>query len=136
MLYLPIIGQPTFIHNDSGTILIQVAVTIEASVNLQAYSADKVWKQMNREGVEVARCTVEWLMQHLGLRGVVRGKVIRTTIPDARTPCPLDRVNRQFKAEPPNQLWVSDFTYVTTWQAGCMWPSSSTSLHGASSVGG
>jgi len=85
-------------------------------VNLQAYGADKVWKQMNREGVEVARCTVERLMQHLGLRGVVRGKVIRTTITDARTPCPLDRVNRQFKAECPNQLWVSDFTYVSTWQ--------------------
>ncbi len=85
-------------------------------VNLQAYGADKAWKQMNREGVEVARCTVERLMQHLGLRGVVRGKVIRTTIPDARTPCPLDRVNRQFKADRPNQLWVSDFTYVSTWQ--------------------
>ena len=67
-------------------------------VNLQAYGADKVWKQMNREGVEAARCTVERLMRCLGLRGVVRGKVIRTTIPDARTPCPLDRVNRQFKA--------------------------------------
>jgi putative transposase len=85
-------------------------------VNLQAYGADKVWRQMNREGIEVARCTVERLMQHLGLRGVVRGKVIRTTIPDARTPCPLDRVNRQFRAERPNQLWVSDFTYVSTWQ--------------------
>ena len=85
-------------------------------VNLQAYGADKVWKQMNREGVEAARCTVERLMRCLGLRGVVRGKVIRTTIPDARTPCPLDRVNRQFKADRPNQLWVSDFTYVSTWQ--------------------
>ena len=85
-------------------------------VNLQAYGADKVWRQMNREGVKVARCTVERLMRRLGLRGVVRGKVIRTTIPDARAPCPLDRVNRQFKAERPNQLWVSDFTYVSTWQ--------------------
>ena len=85
-------------------------------VNLQAYGADKVWKQMNREGVEVARCTVERLMRRLGLRGVIRGKVVRTTIPDARTACPLDRVNRQFKADRPNQLWVSDFTYVSTWQ--------------------
>ena len=85
-------------------------------VNLQVYGADKVWKQMNREGVEVARCTVERLMRRLGLRGVIRGKVVRTTIPDARTACPLDRVNRQFKADRPNQLWVSDFTYVSTWQ--------------------
>jgi len=85
-------------------------------INLQVYGADKVWKQMKREGTEVARCTVERLMRHLGLRGVVRGKVVRTTIPDAKTPCPLDRVNRQFKADRPNQLWVSDFTYVSTWQ--------------------
>ena len=85
-------------------------------VNLQAYGADKVWKQMNREGVAVARCTVERLMRRLGLRGVVRGKAIHTTIPDARTPRLLDRVNRQFKASRPNQLWVSDFTYVSTWQ--------------------
>jgi putative transposase len=85
-------------------------------VNLQAYGADKVWRQMNREGVPVARCTVERLMRHLGLQGARRGKVVRTTIPDPVTPCPLDRVNRQFKADRPNQLWVSDFTYVSTWQ--------------------
>ena len=85
-------------------------------VNLQVYGADKVWKQMNREGMAVARCTVERLMQRLGLRGVIRGKVVRTTISDAKAPCPLDRVNRQFKADRPNQLWVSDFTYVSTWQ--------------------
>jgi transposase InsO family protein len=64
----------------------------------------------------VARCTVERLMRRLGLRGVMRGKVVRTTISDAKAPCPLDRVNRQFRAERPNQLWVSDFTYVSTWQ--------------------
>ena len=80
------------------------------------YGADKVWLQMNREGIKVARCTVERLMRRLGLRGVVRGKVVRTTISDAKAPCPLDRVNRQFKADRPNQLWVSDFTYVSTWQ--------------------
>jgi putative transposase len=84
--------------------------------NMQAYGADKVWMQMNREGIKVARCTVERLMRRLGLRGVVRGKVVRTTVPDAKALCPQDKVNRQFKADRPNQLWVSDFTYVSTWQ--------------------
>ena len=84
--------------------------------NLQVYGADKVWRQLNREGIRVARCTVERLMKRLGLEGVRRGKVVRTTIPDHAVPCPLDRVNRQFKADRPNQLWVSDFTYVSTWQ--------------------
>jgi len=84
--------------------------------NMQVYGADKVWKQMNREGWAVARCTVERLMRRLGLQGVRRGKVVRTTVPDASVPCPRDRVNRRFKAERPNQLWVSDFTYVSTWQ--------------------
>jgi len=84
--------------------------------NLQVYGADKVWRQLNREGVTVARCTVERLMKHLGLAGVRRGKAVRTTLPDHAVPCPLDRVNRQFKADRPNQLWVSDFTYVSTWQ--------------------
>jgi len=86
------------------------------NTNLQVYGADKVWKQMNREGIEVARCTVERLMRRLGLRGVKRGKVVRTTFSDNKAPCPLDKVNRQFRAERPNQLWVSDFTYVSTWQ--------------------
>ena len=84
--------------------------------NMRVYGADKVWKQMNREGVVVARCTVERLMKRLGLQGVRRGKVVRTTVSDMKAPCPLDRVNRQFKADRPNQLWVSDFTYVSTWQ--------------------
>lgn len=84
--------------------------------NMQVYGADKVWKQMNREGVVVARCTVERLMRREGLRGVVRGKTVRTTLSEAKAACPPDRVNRQFKAERPNQLWVSDFTYVSTWQ--------------------
>ena len=83
---------------------------------MQVYGVDKVWHQMNREGVAVARCTVERLMRSLGLRGVRRGKVVRTTIVDTKAPCPLDHVNRQFKAQRPNQLWVSDFTYVSTWQ--------------------
>ena len=84
--------------------------------NLQVYGADKVWRQMNREGIAVARCTVERLMGQQGLAGVRRGKTVRTTIPDKALPCPLDRVNRQFNADRPNQLWVSDFTYVSTWQ--------------------
>jgi len=85
-------------------------------VNMQVYGVDKLWKQLNREGIRVARCTVERLMKRLGLQGVRRGKVVRTTISDKAAPCPLDRVNRQFKADRPNQLWVSDFTYVSTWQ--------------------
>ena len=84
--------------------------------NMQVYGADKVWRQLTREGTTVARCTVERLMRRQGLRGVMRGKVIRTTISDSKAPCPLDKVNRQFRAERPNQLWVSDFTYVSTWQ--------------------
>ncbi len=84
--------------------------------NLRVYGADKVWQQLRRERFVVARCTVERLMRQQGLRGVIRGKSVRTTVPDAKAPCPLDRVNRQFRAERPNQLWVSDFTYVSTWQ--------------------
>ena len=84
--------------------------------NMQVYGADKVWRQLNREGEHVARCTVERLMKRQGLQGVRRGKTVRTTIADTAAPCPLDRINRQFKADRPNQLWVSDFTYVSTWQ--------------------
>ncbi len=85
-------------------------------VNMQVYGAKKVWRQMQREDIPVARCTVARLMSRLGLAGARRGKRVRTTIPDASAARPLDRVNRQFKAERPNQLWVSDFTYVSTWQ--------------------
>jgi putative transposase len=84
--------------------------------NRQVYGADKLWRQLAREGMSVARCTVERLMRRQGLRGVVRGKVVRTTISDPKAPCPLDKVKRQFRAARPNQLWVSDFTYVSTWQ--------------------
>ena len=84
--------------------------------NLQVYGACKVWRQLKRESIVVARCTVERLMRDVGLHGVVRGKVVRTTISDPSTPCPSDKVNRQFRADRPNQLWVSDFTYVSTWQ--------------------
>ena len=84
--------------------------------NLQVYGADKVWRQLGREGIPTARCTIERLMRRQGWRGVVRGKVVRTTVSDGSAPCPMDRVNRQFHAERPNQLWVSAFTYVATWQ--------------------
>ena len=84
--------------------------------NMQVYGADKVWRQLGREGHPVARCTVERLMRRRGLQGVRRGKVVRTTVGDSKAACPLDRVNRQFRAERPNQLWVSDFTYVSTRQ--------------------
>lgn len=84
--------------------------------NLQVYGADKVWRQLQRERFEVARCTVERLMRQMGIQGARRGRKVRTTISDATAPCPLDKVNRQFRADRPNQLWVSDFTYVSTWQ--------------------
>ncbi len=83
---------------------------------MQVCGVPKVWKQMNREGILVARCTVGRLMKLQGLRGAVRGKRIRTTPCDTGAPRLLDRVNRQFKAERPNQLWGSDITYVSTWQ--------------------
>lgn len=84
--------------------------------NLKVYGADKVWKQMNREAIPVARCSVERLMRLMGVQGARRGKTVRTTVPDRSAPCALDRVNRQFVADRPDQLWVSDFTYVSTWQ--------------------
>ncbi len=83
--------------------------------NFEVYGARKVWRQMLREGHGVARCTVERLMAELGLQGVIRGKPVRTTVQDKAAPCPLDHVNRQFHAPAPNRLWLSDFTYVSTW---------------------
>ena len=83
--------------------------------NFSVYGARKVWRQLGREDVVVARCTVERLMRSLGLQGVVRGRKCRTTIADESAERPLDRVNRQFEATRPNQLWVADFTYVATW---------------------
>jgi putative transposase len=83
--------------------------------NFGVYGVRKVWRQMKREGFDVARCTVQRLMRDLGLQGVIRGKPVRTTIADKAAPCPLDQVNRQFHAPAPNMLWVSDFTYVATW---------------------
>src|SRR5262245_54747021 len=83
--------------------------------NFGVYGARKVWRQLQREGFALARCTVERLMAELGVQGVIRGKPMRTTVSDKAAPCPLDHVNRQFQAARPNALWVSDFTYVATW---------------------
>ena len=83
--------------------------------NFEVYGARKVWRQLRREGYDVARCTIERLMHEMGLQGVIRGKKKRTTIPSEKDPRPLDLVQRQFAAERPNQLWVADFTYVATW---------------------
>jgi len=83
--------------------------------NFQVYGVRKVWRQLQREGHDVARCTVARLMRKMALQGVIRGKRPRTTVSDPARPCPLDHVARQFGAARPNVLWVSDFTYVATW---------------------
>jgi len=84
--------------------------------NFQVYGVRKVWRQLKRERFDVARCTVARLMSKMGLSGVIRGARVRTTVADKKAACPLDHVNRQFRASRPNVLWVSDFTYVATWQ--------------------
>jgi putative transposase len=81
----------------------------------RVYGAEKVWWQLRREGIAVARCTIERLMRADGRQGVVRGKARRTTIADRRAQRPADLVDRDFSAEAPNRLWVADFTYVMTW---------------------
>ena len=97
--------------------------------NWRVYGVRKAWRQLCREGEDVARCTIARLMAGMGLtvnarihltayrlRGIARGKAVKTTILDSSVPCPRDKVNRQFRAPAPNMLWVSDFTYVSTWQ--------------------
>ena len=83
--------------------------------HFEAYGARKMWRQLRREDVPVARCTVERLMRELGLSGVVRGKTKRTTVSDESTPRPADLVDRDFRAPVRNRLWVADLTYVRTW---------------------
>jgi transposase InsO family protein len=83
--------------------------------NFRVYGVRKLWRQLGRDGITVARCTVGRLMRAMGLQGAVRGRPVRTTLSDKAVPCPLDRVNRHFQAPRPNALWVSDFTYVGTW---------------------
>jgi putative transposase len=84
--------------------------------NWKIYGVRKAWRQLCRESEAVARCAVARLMAGMGLRGIVRGKALKTTIPDTSVPCPRDKVNRQFRVPAPNMPWVSDFTYVSTWQ--------------------
>lgn len=79
------------------------------------YGSRKIWHQMRREGIKVAKCTVERLMRTMGLAGIRRGKKTITTVSNSKAPCPLDKVNRAFKVSRPNALWVVDFTYVHTW---------------------
>jgi putative transposase len=117
-----------------GVLMEQVRQVHEA--NFGVYGARKIWRQLGREGVMVARCTVERLMRRMGLQGVVRGKETRTTIADKATPCPTDKVNRQFRAPHPNRLWVSDFTYGRLGRGSSTPPSSLTSSPAASSAGG
>ncbi|SHJ89826.1 Transposase InsO and inactivated derivatives [Shimia gijangensis] len=84
--------------------------------NLKVYGVRTIWHQMRREGFYILRCTVARLMKDIGIEGVIRGKKPKTTVLGKALPCPLERVNRQFHAPAPNVLWVSDFTYVATWQ--------------------
>lgn len=95
--------------------LLSVEIKRVFNANFQVYGVRKVWRQLLREGYDVARCTVARLMKKMALQGVIRGKRVRTTVSDKATPCPLDHVNRRFRAPRPNSLWVSDFTYVATW---------------------
>jgi putative transposase len=97
---------------------LQVQIRRVFEANFGVYSVRKIWRQLGREGIAVARCTVARLMRQMGLRGITRGagKEARTTVADRAMPCPADRVNRQFRAPRPNVLWLSDFTYVATWQ--------------------
>jgi len=84
--------------------------------NFCVYGVRKMWKQLEREGIDAARCTVERLMRKNQLQGAIRGKKFRTTVTDDSSARPLDLVDRDFNATRPNQLWVSDFTYVATWR--------------------
>jgi len=95
--------------------LLSVEIKRVFNENFQVYGVRKVWRQLLREGYDVARCTVTRLMKKMALQGVIRGRRVRTTVSDKATPCPLDHVNRRFRAPRPNMLWVSDFTYVATW---------------------
>jgi putative transposase len=96
--------------------MLKVEVSRVWGENFSVYGAVKVWKQLNREGIPVARCTVVRLMRELGLRGAVRGRTFKTTIPEDGVARPADLVDRDFHASRPNELWVSDLTYVATWR--------------------
>jgi putative transposase len=93
---------------------LKAEITRVHEANYRVYGADKVWAQLNREGIRVARCTVERLMRALQIRGAVRGRPARTTIPAQAGPQPADLVQRDFRATAPNRLWVADITYCRT----------------------
>ncbi|MBB6305719.1 transposase InsO family protein [Rhizobium leucaenae] len=98
---------------ERNDIAMKVEIRRVFNENFQVYGVRKVWRQLQREGYDIARCTVARLMRMMGLQGVIRGKPVKTTVSDKSAPCPLDRVNRQFCAPAPNMLWLSDFA---TWQ--------------------
>jgi len=102
--------------------------------NFCVYGVRKIWRQLNREGIKVARCTVERLMKHIGIQGVVRGRRCKTTVSNPKAVHPSDLVKRQFTATRPNQLWVADFTYVATW-AGFVYVAFVTDVFARSIVG-
>jgi hypothetical protein len=113
--YYDTLAKRTDVDRLSGRARRDARLKIEISrvfdANYRVYGVRKVWRQLRREGFDVARCTVARLMKTMGLQGVIRGKPVRTTVSEKAVPCPLDRVNRQFHAPAPNRLWVSDFTY-------------------------
>lgn len=118
--YYEVVAKRTDVGRLSARERNDIAMKVEIrrvfNENFQVYGVRKVWRQLQREGFDVARCTVARLMRMMGLQGIIRGKPIKTTLSDKSAPCPLDRVNRHFKAPAPNMLWLSDFTYVATWQ--------------------
>ncbi|MCJ7998030.1 IS3 family transposase [Rhizobium cremeum] len=118
--YYEVIAKRTDVDRLSARERNDIAMKVEIrrvfNENFQVYGVRKVWRQLQREGYDIARCTVARLMRMMGLQGVIRGKPVKTTMSDKSAPCPLDRVNRYFKAPAPNMLWLSDFTYVATWQ--------------------
>jgi putative transposase len=118
--YYEVIAKRTDVDRLSARTRRDMALKIEIrrvfNENFQVYGVRKVWRQLQREGFDIARCTVARLLILLGLQGIIRGKPVKTTVSDKAAPCPLDRVNRHFKAPAPNMLWLSDFTYVATRQ--------------------
>lgn len=118
--YYEVVAKRTDVGRLSARERNDIAMKVEIrrvfNENFQVYGVRKVWRQLQREGFDIARCTVARLMRMMGLQGIIRGKPIKTTVSDRSASCPLDRVNRHFKAPAPNMLWLSDFTYVATWQ--------------------
>lgn len=118
--YYEVVAKRTDVDRLSARARRDMAMKVEIrrvfNENFQVYGVRKVWRQLQREGHDIARCTVARLMRMMGLQDIIRGKPVKTTVPDKAAPCPLDRVNRQFRAPAPNMLWLSDFTYVATWQ--------------------